>query len=145
MKRGIREHDAQKTIFWRDSLGHSGIGPSLHQHNGTTDAREHLLFERADIGQRARCFEVGHHERERFFVSVFSLPKDVRGAWVARVYGEVEATQPLHRDDVPERKHARSLANGIASHRRAIAIEQFELRTARGAGNGLGVEATIDR
>ncbi len=103
---------------------------------------QRLLF-RAHVGQAMGARKVHHHDREGLLLAVLAAPQIGHHVLSRGVARQVEAAEPLDRDDGAADEQARRRGEGIARERCAGRIGERQARAAHGARVRLGVEAPV--
>ena len=119
--------------------------PAAKQDDGCLGRAQQSLFERRDFAELPDRVERREHQREGFLLALLAVAQAPDGLFIARIHKQLEAAQPLERQDLARthgdrRLPQRPMLSGQHTPGRAPA---FELRAALGAGIRLRVKAPV--
>ena len=138
----VGQHPAERRLAGRKRLGQ---GPArLHQQD---DRCPRFTQQAPFLGAHPRMGRdhlVGAHQRERLCRAALAVPEPRHGTGIGRVTGEVEAAEPLDRDDLAAPQRLRGQLDGIARRFGALAF-QPDPRPAGRTGDRLGMEPPVGR
>src|SRR5919107_1077541 len=146
VQRRVSEHHAQGFLARGYLFGDTGTLPTFQEYYGACRRGEQRLFVRGDEADLTYLSEAACHEREGLVLAHLAAPQGPYSLLVERVAGQMVTAETLYGDDSPATQHLRGACNGVI---RAVVklvpepVEQPYLRSADGAGVGLGVEATV--
>src|SRR5829696_2837003 len=146
VQRRVGEHHAQGFLARGYLFGDTGPLPTFQEDYGTCRRGEQRLFVRGDEADLTYLSEAACHEREGLVLAHLAAPQGPYSLLVERVAGQMVTAETLYGDDSPATQHLRGACNGVI---RAVVklvpepVEQPYLRSADGAGVGLGVEAAV--
>ena len=134
MERRVRQHDAVEggcfADVCRETLGAGG----LEEDDGRRGGAEQAFLGGRHAAIAAHGLEVRHHDRERFLVAMFAVSQAGDGNRVASIGQELESADTFQGDDAAAPQGFGRVRDG-----------DIEARAAHGAGDGLRVEAAVER
>ena len=143
MQRRVGQHDADVRIARRDAFDQSRAGAPREQ-DGRLGRQQSPLFCFFQAAARAYGVQAREHHREGLGVAALAPSELCHGAGIRRVDQQLEPAQAAQREDPAARDQPRGLTKSVLAARRLVA-EQRELWAAARAGDGLGVEAAVER
>ena len=148
VQRRVGQQDPDQRVARRDRLGQQRRGVArVASTIGRSGEAEQPFLAGARSRDRLACSSVAHHHGERLLVAVLPIPQASHGRVRRRVAREVEAADPLDRDDASVARAPRGRDSMASPSRtaRPSAPRSVELRPARRAGVRLRVEPAIVR
>ena len=145
---GGGEHDAEVGVAGREVGGEGGGRAAAEEEDdGGLGGGEEAAFEVGDFAVEGGEVGTGVHDGEGLYLAAFAVAQAADGVSVAGVGEELEAADALEGDDVTGADFVGGEAEGVVASGEdaALAVPEFELGAAGGAGVGLGVEAAVER
>jgi hypothetical protein len=133
MKRRRRRHHPEPPEARRDR-GRHRAGDRLHHHDRRRRGDEEIALDRPRMDDPIERGDVGDHHRERLGVARLAATQLRDHRLVACITHEMEATEPLHGDDLPRPDRRDDLRHRMR-----------QLRPADATGDRLRMEPTIAR
>src|SRR5918992_275930 len=146
VQRRVREHHAQGFLARSYLFGDTGTLPTFQEDNGACRRGEQRLFVRGDEADLTYLSEAACHEREGLVLAHLAAPQVIYSLLVEWVAGQMVTAETFYGDDSPATQHPRGACNGVIRAGVKLVpepVEQPYLRSAYGAGVGLGVEAAV--
>ena len=141
VQRRGRQHRALPPVTGGD--GSRERPPVADQHDRRARGCQDGPLAIVEVEALGRVIEVGDHHREGFGRATLALAQFGDGSLVRRITGQMEPTEPLERDDLAGRDQFRGPLDRVGPARPARCVEEPDGRSARGAGDRLGVEPPI--
>ena len=153
----------------RHRTGDGGIGPTMEQHDRRLRTAQRCRLGVVDVAQRPGRREVRHEHRERLVLAMLAGPQAGDRALVGGTNREVIAADALDRHDRASAEQSRrpfdrivalgrarrtghhtiggdhAVGDDRAGDHTAVGVHQDELRAARRAADGFGVEPPVGR
>ena len=147
MQWGVGQEDTQVGITGCDSRRHGRVLATMEQDDRALGAGEELSLAPAYPGHPAGRLQVRDHHRERLLHPVLTVAQLLHGGRPGGIAGQVKSAQALDGHDFPGRQGVLGCRQGGVSGRHGPARRTLEpdVRSARRAGDGLGVEAPVGR
>src|ERR687894_532785 len=146
VQRRVSEHHAQGFLARGYLFGDTGTLPTFQEYYGACRRGEQRLFVRGDEADLTYLSEAACHEREGLVLAHLAAPQGPYSLLVEWVAGQMVTAETLCGDDSPATQHPRGACNGVIRAGVKLVpepVEQPYLRSAYGAGVGLGVEAAV--
>jgi hypothetical protein len=147
MQRGRGQHDSQPGRSGSHLLGHQERVPTLQQDDRRGLRDQEPLFNRTHAACPSHPLQVGCHQSQGFGLPTLAFAQTGHGRAVPGIDQELKASQPLDRHDLPLAQRPRGSLQGLLRIRQdpAGAVPEFQTWATAGAGDRLGVEATVRR
>src|SRR5215204_1903474 len=146
VQRRVSEHHAQGFLARGYLFGDTGTLPTFQEDYGTCGRGEQRLFVRGDEADLTYLSQSACHEREGLVLTHLAAPQGPYSLLIEWVAGQMVTSETLYGDDSPATQHPRGACNGVIRAGVKLVpepVEQHYLRSADGAGVGLGVEASV--
>ena len=101
MQRRIRQHQSDRTLPGRRLWREAGAMAPPQKHDRRGGMRKRRFLFRSDMTQDAGRRDIRRHHRQRLGGTELAPPQFAHRFRIGRIAGDVEAADPLHRQDAP--------------------------------------------
>ncbi len=130
VQRSARQHEAERRQPRRHARERPQ-GPRFQHRDRRRRASQSRRIGRRDHGEPADHREVARHQRERLGVAALALSQLGHGFDIGRVAGQMEAADPLHREDTSGEQQGARRTHRVGIRRRAPATRGGHKRRRR--------------